>query len=228
MVTGRDGACGGVRRRRAHGQHGVPGGGRRPRARAGRRHRPPPRGPRPAPRHRRRRSRPAHRPRPRRAARRRRRGGRRLHGARRVAPQPGVGGRARRPRRGRHHRVHRRRPRALRARFTRSNCLDRPQLRHRRRADDAVRRAGGAVVRDGRGHRAAPRPQGRRPVGHGHARRSSAWPRRPTSGATTPPRRRCSTAPGGRPARPASTCTRCACAAWSPTRRCCSAPRASR
>ena len=47
----------------------------------------------------------------------------------------------------------------------------RPQLRHRRRADDALRRAGRPVVRDGGDHRAAPRRQGRRPVGHGHADR---------------------------------------------------------
>ena len=41
-----------------------------------------------------------------------------------------------------------------------------PQLRHLRGADDALRRDGGAVLRHRRDHRAAPRPQDRRPVGH--------------------------------------------------------------
>ena len=41
----------------------------------------------------------------------------------------------------------------------------RPELRDRRRADDAVRRDGRAVLRVGRDHRAAPPGQGRRPSG---------------------------------------------------------------
>ena len=45
-------------------------------------------------------------------------------------------------------------------------CGHRAQLRDRRGADDAVRRARGAVLRDRRDHRAAPRPEGRRAVGH--------------------------------------------------------------
>ncbi len=42
-----------------------------------------------------------------------------------------------------------------------------PQLRHRGRADDAVRRAGGALVRDGGDHGAAPRRQARRSLRYG-------------------------------------------------------------
>ena len=43
---------------------------------------------------------------------------------------------------------------------------DRRQLRHRRRAHDALRRAGRAVHGRRRDHRAPPRRQARRPVGH--------------------------------------------------------------
>ena len=66
------------------------------------------------------------------------------------------------------------------------NCRHRAELRHRRGADDALRRAGGAVLRDGRDHRAAPRPEDRRAVGHGAcaprermAAASEDWARRP-------------------------------------------------
>ena len=43
---------------------------------------------------------------------------------------------------------------------------DRAELRHRRGADDALRRARRAVLRDRRDHRAPPRREGRRAVGH--------------------------------------------------------------
>ena len=63
---------------------------------------------------------------------------------------------------------------------------DRAELRDRRGADDALRRAGGAVLRDRRDHRAAPRPEDRRAVGHRDApprermaAASSDWARRP-------------------------------------------------
>ena len=212
-VRGDDGACGRVRRGWAHGKHRVPGRGRRSRARARRRHRPAPRRARPAPRHRGRRARPAHRPRPGRPGRRPCPGGGRLHGARRLPAEPGVGGRARHPRRGGDHRLHRRRPRAVPGAVHPQQLPHRPELRHRGGAHDALRRAGRAVVRDGRGDRAAPRPQGRRPVGHGHAdgrpdgRRLRPVGRRPHREG----------GPGrgtrGRPDPAASTCTRSACGA---------------
>ena len=102
----------------------------------------------------------------------------------------------------------------------------RAELRHRRRADDALRRAGRAVLRDGRDDRAAPRRQGRRAVRHGDDDGVSAWPRpRPTGRPTRRRRRWCPGARGGR-ARPASASTRCACGASSPTRRSCSGRRA--
>ena len=50
----------------------------------------------------------------------------------------------------------------------------RPQLRHRRGADDPPGRAGRALLRDRRDHRAAPRRQGRRAVGDGDAHRRTA------------------------------------------------------
>ena len=50
---------------------------------------------------------------------------------------------------------------------------DRAELRDRRGADDAVRGAGGAVLRERRDHRAAPRPEDRRAVGHRHAHRAA-------------------------------------------------------
>ena len=50
---------------------------------------------------------------------------------------------------------------------------DRAELRHRRRPHDAVRRAGGALLRVGRGHRAPPRREARRAVGHRDAHRGA-------------------------------------------------------
>ena len=108
-----------------------------------------------------------------------------------------------------------------------ANAADRAELRDRRRPDDAVRRARGAVLRDRGGHRAAPRPEGRRAVGHRdahrepHGRRVVRLGRRPDGDG-----RRRGRAGERRPA--GSGSTRCACAASSRTRRCCSAPRASR
>ena len=91
---------------------------------------------------------------------------------------------------GRRGRAHRRRAGVLRA-----------ELRDRGRPDDAVRRAG-APAAAGRGdHRAAPRHEGRRAVGHGQGDGRAAR------------RRRCRS-------------IRCACRASSRTRRCCSAGRA--
>ena len=100
----------------------------------------------------------------------------------------------------------------------------RPELRHRRRAHDAIRRARRAVLRVGRGHRAAPRREARRAVRHRDAhggadgrgvtdvgRRSHR-----EAGARRRARRR---GPAG-----ASGSTRCGCVGSSPTRRCCSAP----
>ena len=100
---------------------------------------------------------------------------------------------------------------------------DRTQLRDRRGADDAVRRARGAVLRERRDHRAAPRPEGRRAVGHRDARPRSAWRRRRRTGATTRPARSCAEGARGGTRRRRSRCTRCGCAGSSPTRRCCSA-----
>ena len=79
--------------------------------------------------------------------------------------------------------------------------LLRAELRARRRADDALRRAGGAVLPASRDRRAAPRDEGRRAVGHGDARRRSGSAERCRS-------------------------TRFGCRGSSRTRRCCSAARA--
>ena len=86
--------------------------------------------------------------------------------------------------------------------------LDRGQLRHRRRAHDQAVRAGRPVHRRGRDHRAAPRRQGRRPLGHGPAHRRAdgrrppgggmAWGRRPDDGSRSCP------GPGGPAARTGS------------------------
>ena len=51
----------------------------------------------------------------------------------------------------------------------RTGCVVAPELRHRRRAHDALRRDGRALVRFGRDHRVAPRRQGRRALRHRHA-----------------------------------------------------------
>ena len=101
----------------------------------------------------------------------------------------------------------------------RQQLRDRPQLRDRRRADDALRRDGRAVLRDRRDHRAAPRPEDRRAVGHRGGHRRSAWPRRRRLGARPDPARGAARARAAASVRPASPCTRCACAAWWPTRR---------
>ena len=111
----------------------------------------------------------------------------------------------------------------------RPELCDRSELRDLRGADDAVRRDGGTVLRHRRDHRAAPRPQDRCPVGNGREDRRAhgccedrglrpgpddgrrlrgcAWRRGPLRG---------------------SGSTRCACAAWWPTRRSSSAPPARR
>ena len=67
-------------------------------------------------------------------------------------------------------------------RGVRGQLRGRPQLRHRRRPHDALGRAGRPLHGRGRDHRAAPRRQGRRPVGHRHAHRRAPGP--------GPPRRR--------------------------------------
>ena len=155
-------ACRGVRGGGPDGGDGVRRGDRRPRARAGGRRRPGPRAaadilrparspgrptrwPRRAPRS------PSTSPSPRRPA-------RTCAGARPTACTPWSA------------RPASRRPTTTTSakHFVRSNCLVAPELRHRRGADDALRRAGGAVLRHRRGDRAAPRRQGRRTVGHRH------------------------------------------------------------
>ena len=63
------------------------------------------------------------------------------------------------------------------------------------------------------------------PVGHGHAHGRAHGRRRRRTGRPTRPRRgRARRRPRRRGAGAASASTRCACGAWSPTRRCCSAP----
>ena len=136
----------------------------------------------------------------------------------------------RRARGRRHHRVRRRRHRRFRAalRGVERQRGDRAELRHRRGADDALRRARRALLRDRRDHRAAPRPEDRRAVGHrdahgrAHGRGVGRLGARPDHQDGRSRARAGEWAPAG------STSTRCACAAWSPTRRCCSARPASR
>ena len=85
------------------------------------------------------------------------------------------------------------------------------ELRHRRGADDALRRAGGPVLRLGRDHRAAPRPEGRRPLGHGpRHRRADGRGLRQLDARPHPPGdlHRC---PRWSWARAASTSTPCGC-----------------
>ena len=117
--------------------------------------------------------------------------------------------------------LHRGRPSTASASmFTEVELRDRAQLRHRRRADDALRRAGGAVLRDGRDHRAPPRRQGRRPVGHRDAHRRAHGRGVGATGPPTRPPRSCydgargGRGPGGHPG-PLGADAR----AWSPTRR---------
>ena len=77
--------------------------------------------------------------------------------------------------------------------------------------DDALRRAGRAVLRERRDHRAPPRPEDRRAVGHGDAHRAAdrgrveGLGRRPDHEGRRRGRAR-------RPGRAASRCTRCGCA----------------
>ena len=73
---------------------------------------------------------------------------------------------------------------------------DRAELRDRRGADDALRRAGRAVLRDRRDHRAPPRPEDRRAVGHRDADRAAHGGGVEGLGATT--RRRTVVADGAR------------------------------
>ena len=95
--------------------------------------------------------------------------------------------------------------------------------------DDAVRRARRAVLRHRRDHRAPPRREGRRPVGHRDRHRASAWPTASSEWARRShhqdgARRRARRRGRRRDPDPLGAAAR----AWSPTRRCCSAPRARR
>jgi hypothetical protein len=121
-----------------------------------------------------------------------------------------------------------RRPRPRRAGcgLHREQLRRRPQLRDRRRADDALRRARRPVVPDRGDRGAAPRPQGRRPLRDGHADGAPHGRRVGRLGARPDGRPRARRRPRRR-GRRASRCTRCGCGASSPTRRCCSARRAS-
>ncbi len=98
-----------------------------------------------------------------RRSRRRRRDGR-LHPARRRRCERPGGGRRRRPERRRHDRLGH-----GRVRERAGDRLLRAELRDRRGLDDALRRGGRPAPRAGRDRRAAPRREGRRPVGHGEA-----------------------------------------------------------
>ena len=99
-----------------------------------------------------------------------------------------------------------------------------PELRDQRGADDALRRARGAVLRHRRDHRAPPRREGRRPVGHRDRHRRAHGGGVRASGHPTPRPSWCSTARAAARAPAGSRSTRCGCAASSPIRRCCSAP----
>ena len=100
--------------------------------------------------------------------------------------------------------------------------LRRAELRDRRRADAAVRRRGGPLLRRGRDHRAASRREGRRAQRHGdrHGRARSPPPARAIGRA---PRRSSDRRERVAPTWMACGCTRYACRAWSPTKRCSSA-----
>ena len=147
------------------------------------------------------------------------RGRRRLHGRCCVADDGSVAGDARHPRGGGHHRADRRRPRRVPDRVQRQQLHRRQQLRNQRGADDALRRAGGAVLRHRRDHRAAPRREDRcalrdrgdhrQPDGGGQQRVGAG----PHAARGLPGRSR------RRRARPASMCTPSACAAWWRTRK---------
>ena len=70
------------------------------------------------------------------------------------------------------------RPRSTRGARGRRGGLLRPELRHRRRADDALRRGGVGLHGGGRDHRAAPRDEARRALGHGEGDRGGDAGRR--------------------------------------------------
>ena len=127
----------------------------------------------------------------------------------------------RRADRGRRHRAQGRADRraARRRRGERRRLHRRHQLRHRRRADDALRGAGGTLLRHGRDRRAARVEQEGRALGHGALHGAShggraGFARRPASRETR--RRAVSTSR-------ACASTACACPAWWPIRRSCSA-----
>ena len=135
-----------------------------------------------------------------------------------------------RPRRRRHHRVRRRSGwptvRGLARRGAGRRRRHRAELRDRRGADDAVRRAGRAVLRVGRDRRAAS-PRARSTHRAGTARRTAQLVAAARAAAGLPAaagrdHAPASTAPAA-PTSTASRCTRCGCAGWSRTRRCCSA-----
>ena len=132
----------------------------------------------------------------------------------------------RRARRGRHDRLHRRRARASSRELLRPRAgqrRDRAELRDRRGADDAVRRARRA--RTSRPPRSSSCTTTRRSTRRRARRcrpRSASRPRRKDWGddPTTHGRRR---RRAWRARSTASRSTRCGCGAWSRTRRCCSA-----
>ena len=108
---------------------------------------------------------------------RRHRCGGRLHDADRGSRQRARDARGRRSLRDRHDRARRRRSRAARSERheTRDPVLRRGELRARCRADDAIRRRGGAVVPAGGDHRVARRYEARRAVGHGEGDSGREW-----------------------------------------------------
>ena len=95
----------------------------------------------------------------------------------------------RRPRRRRHHRLHDRRPRRPRAaRSPRATALIAPNFAIGAVLMMRFAELAAPVLRDRRDHRAAPRPEDRRAVGHRDAHGRSAWRPRRRLGAPTPPR----------------------------------------
>ena len=160
-----------------------------------------------------------------------RRRGRRLHRARRGTREPAVV-RGRRAAHGsRDHRIHRKEFRELAQLFDRSATTGRnhAQFLHRRGADDEVRRA--RPRRTSRASRSSSCTTPRRPTPPRAPRRAlrSAWPTPAAQAGSARGTRRHRDRPRRRPRSTASTGSRCtpsACAACSPTRRCCSAARA--
>ena len=123
-------------------------------------------------------------------ARRRRGSGGRLHGDRRGAREPRVVRGQRRARRRRHDRLRSRRGRAASANASssrRRNAVIAPNFAIGAVLMMRFAELAAPVLRHRGDHRAPPRREGRRAVGHGHARPRSAWPRRRRSG---PPTRR--------------------------------------